>query len=252
MEGTEHGGRSVRGPDLDGHTKSERDSRSADILQRIPFFAELDREELSTLADAVVIARYRKNQVLFVEGEPSRSLYFICSGRVKVYRLSDDGREQILHLLSDGDPVAVVPFFDGGTYPANAEVMTDSEIAFLRADDFERIARANPTILLRMLRILAQRLRRAQDDIASLALKDVSGRLAGALLDLARRHGQQVDGHIQVDLQLSRQELGNLIGATRETTTRLLHQFQRDKAIHIDGSMITILDKSRLHEWSRQ
>lgn len=236
----------------DTDAESGRDNRPRDILQRIPFFAELDREELDELADAVVIARYRRNQVLFVEGEPSRSLYFICSGRVKVYRLSDDGREQILHLLSDGDPIAVVPFFDGGAYPANAEVMADSEIAFLRADDFERIARANPTILLRMLRILAQRLRRAQDDIASLALKDVSGRLADALLELARRQGEQVQGHIQFHLQLSRQELGNLIGATRETTTRLLHQFQRDKAIRIDGPVITILDKRRLHEWSRQ
>lgn len=240
--GVEHGHR--RGP--------ERDDTPAHILQRIPFFAELAPDELAALADVVVIARYKKNQVLFVEGEASRSLYFILSGRVKVYRLSDDGREQILHLLSDGDPIAVVPFFDGGTYPANAEVMTDSEIAFLRVEDFERVARANPTILLRMMRILAQRLRRAQEEIASLALKDVSSRLAGTLLELARRHGEQVQGYTQVDLQLSRQELGNLIGATRETTTRLLHQFQRDKAIRIDGSVITILDKRRLHTWSRQ
>nr|MBO2476106.1 Crp/Fnr family transcriptional regulator [Bacillota bacterium] len=227
-------------------------NRPAEILRRIPFFAELEPSDLEALAEAVVVGRYRKNQVLFVEGEPSHSLYFICSGRVKVYRVSADGREQILHLLGDGDPIAVVPFFDGGAYPANAEVLTDAEIAFIRFEDFERIARANPSILLRMLRLLAQRLRRAQEQIASLALKSVGGRLAQRLLDLADRHGVPVPGGIQVDLQLSRQELGNLIGASRETTTRLLQQLQREKLIRLEGSRVTILDPEGLRAWGEE
>lgn len=227
-------------------------SRSVEILQRIPFFAQLEPAELAALAEAVIIARYRRNQVLFVEGEPSHSLYFICSGRVKVYRISSDGREQILHLLGDGDPIAVVPFFDGGTYPANAEVLADAEIAFVRFEDFERIARANPSILLRMLRVLAQRLRRAQDEIASLAMKSVAGRLAARLLDLAGRHGKPGPDGVEVDLQLSRQELGNLIGASREATTRLLQQFQREGVIRIDGSRVTILDPRALRSWGEQ
>ncbi|MFS8542435.1 MAG: Crp/Fnr family transcriptional regulator [Limnochordales bacterium] len=226
--------------------------RSVEILQRIPFFAQLEPAELAALAPAVVIARCRKKQVLFVEGEPSHSLYFICSGRVKVYRVSADGREQILHLLGAGDPIAVVPFFDGGPYPANAEVLTDAEIAFVRFEDFERIARANPSILLRMLRLLAQRLRKAQDEIASLAMKSVAGRLAACLLDLARRHGETIADGIRLDLPLSRQELGHLIGASRETTTRLLQQFQREGAIRIEGSRITIVDAEALQAWGQQ
>lgn len=228
------------------------ESESADILRRIPFFSDLGAAELQSMAEVVVIAHYKRNQVLFVEGESSHSLYFICSGRVKVYRLSPDGREQILHLLSDGEPIAVVPFFDGGTYPANAEVLADSKIAFIRAADFERVAMANPSILLHMLRMLAQRLRRAQGDISSLALKSVSGRLARALLDLAERTGEGAADGVAFDLQLSRQDLGNLIGASRETTTRLLQQFRRDGAIQLDGSRVVIVDERRLLEWSRQ
>lgn len=229
-----------------------RANRPLDILQRIPFFAQLAPAELEALAQAVVVARYRKNQVLFVEGEPSHSLYFICAGRVKVYRVSPDGREQILHLLDDGDPISVVPFFDGDPYPANAEVLTDSEIAFIRFEDFERIARANPGILLQMLRVLARRLRRAQEEIASLALKSVAGRMAARLLDLAERQGELVDDGIQIDLQLSRQELGHLIGASRETVTRVLHQFQREDAIRLDGSRIVIRKPLLLQSWSEQ
>lgn len=225
---------------------------SVDILRRIPFFSDLNSDELRAMADVVVVARYKRNQVLFVEGEQCRSLYFICSGRVKVYRMSPDGREQILHLLSDGEPVAVVPFFDGGTYPANAEVMVDSKIAFIRTGDFERVATANPSILLHMLRMLAQRLRRAQGDISSLALKSVTGRLATALLDLAKRTGKKTVDGTAFDMQLSRQDLGNLIGASRETTTRMLQQFRRDGVIELHGSRVVILDARRLTEWSRQ
>lgn len=224
---------------------------SIDILRRIPFFSNLKEDALRAMAEVVVIGRYKRNQVLFVESQASHSLYFICSGRVKVYRLSPDGREQILHLLSDGEPIAVVPFFDGGPYPANAEVLTDSKIAFIRGADFERVATANPSILLDMLRMLAQRLRRAQGDISSLALKSVTGRLAGALLDLARRTGAAAADGTVFDLQLSRQDLGNLIGASRETTTRLLQQFRRDGVIELDGSRVVILDESRLQQWSR-
>jgi len=227
-------------------------NKPLDILKRIPFFAQLAPAELEVLAEAVVVARYRKNQVLFVEGEPSHSLYFICAGRVKVYRAASDGREQILHLLGDGDPIAVVPFFDGDPYPANAEVLTDSEIAVIQFEDFERIARANPGILVQMLRILARRLRHAQEEIASLALKSVAGRMAGRLLDLARRKGEHVADGIEIDLQLSRQELGHLIGASRETVTRVLHQFQREDAIRIDGTRIVIRKPRVLQAWSEQ
>lgn len=231
--------------------RTEHDE-SIDILRRIPFFSDLSEEDLRAMADVVVIGRYKRNQVLFVQGQSSHSLYFICSGRVKVYRLAEDGREQILHLLSDGEPIAVVPFFDGGSYPANAEVLVDSKIAFIRAGDFERVATANPSILLHMLRMLAQRLRRAQGDISSLALKSVTGRLASALLDLAGRTGKPVANGTAFDLQLSRQDLGNLIGASRETTTRLLQQFRRDGVLKLQGSRVVILDQDRLQEWSTQ
>src|SRR5690625_4396202 len=103
--------------------------RSTEVLRQIPFFSGLSDAHRQMLAPVVITARYRKGQILFVEGEPSRALYFIHLGRVKVYRLAVDGREQILHLLGDGEPIAVVPFLDGGPYPATAEVIEDSEIA---------------------------------------------------------------------------------------------------------------------------
>lgn len=223
---------------------------SAEVLRHIPFFSGLSDNHRAMLAKVVVTARYRKGQILFVEGEPSRSLYFIRTGRVKVYRLALDGREQILHLLGDGEPVAVVPFLDGGPYPANAEVLEDSEIAQITFDDFERIARANPDILVRMLRLLAQRMRQSQEEITALSLQNVTARLARRILDLCERHGKAVDEGIEVDLSLSRQELGSWIGASRETTTRLLGQFQREGVVRIQGSHLVVLKPFILQSWS--
>lgn len=231
-------------------SKTAATEEIATILEKIPFFAGLRPEHREELAQAVIVARYLKNQVLFVEGQPSRSLYFILRGRVKVYRLSSDGREQILHVLGDGEPIAVVPFFDGDGYPANAELMEDSEVAFIRYEDFTRIGRAHPEILLSMLQVLARRVRQTQEEVTELSLKSVTARLAGRLMDLAERYGTQVENGIEINLQLSRQEMGSLIGASRETTTRLLHQFKREGVLEIDGSQIVILKPLILQSWS--
>ncbi|NLN29471.1 MAG: Crp/Fnr family transcriptional regulator [Firmicutes bacterium] len=224
--------------------------RAQYVLRRIPFFSGLSDEQRRLLEPVVVTARYRKGQILFVEGEPSRALFFIYTGRVKVYRLAADGREQILHLLGDGEPVAVVPFLDGGPYPANAEVLEDSELAQIQFSDFERIALANPDILMRMLRLLAQRMRESQEEITRMSLQNVAARLARRILDLCERHGRATEEGIEVDLSLTRQELGSWIGASRETATRLLQQFQREGVLRIEGSRIIVLKPLILQSWS--
>ncbi|MFO7255883.1 Crp/Fnr family transcriptional regulator [Limnochorda sp.] len=220
------------------------------VLDQIPFFSGLSAEHKELLAPVVVTARYRKGQILFVEGEPSRSLHFIKRGRVKVYRLSSDGREHILHLLGDGEPIALVPFLDGGPYPANAEVLEPSEIAQITFEAFERIAKAHPDILIRLLRLLAQRMRASQEEITALSLQTVTSRLARRILELCERYGRAVDEGIEVDLTLSRRELGSWIGTSRETATRLLQQFQREGVLRVEGSRLVVLKPFILQSWS--
>jgi len=149
------------------------------------------------------------------------------------------------------DPEGLVAaFLDGGPYPATAEVIEDSEMAFIRFADFERIAKEHPDILIRMLRLLAQRMRQSQEEITALSLQNVTARLARRLIDLCERHGRIVDEGIEVDLSLSRQELGSWIGASRETTTRLLQQFQREGIVRLEGSRLIVLKPLILQSWS--
>lgn len=215
-----------------------------------PYFEGIDQSILHQLASASIIHRYRKNQVLFVEGDVSRTLYFILSGRIKVYRLSRDGRERIVNMLGPGELMAAVPFFDGGGYPASAEVVDDAEIARLRWDDFQSIARDNPIVLFAMLKLMAKRVRQAQADIHGLALKSATARLARRLLELAEAYGEANDAGIEIDLKLNREELGALIGTSRETTTRVLRQFELERVICLDGCKVTIIKPFVLQSWS--
>lgn len=225
-------------------------SRRIEALRRLPLFTKLPRVALDRLADSVVFARYRQNQVLFVEGEPCNALYFVLSGRVKVYRDSYDGRELVVNVVGKGEILAPVPFCDGGAYPANGQVLEDAELAFILAPDFRVLARAYPDILFELLAVLGRRLRRAQAEIYSLSLRNVTARLAFRLLEMAERYGEPVEDGIEIDLKLSRQELGSLIGSSRESTTRSLQQFQKEEVIRIDGSRITILKPAMLRSWS--
>lgn len=215
-----------------------------------PYFEGIDRPVLRQLASVSIVHRYRKNQVLFVEGEASRTLYFILSGRVKMYRLSRDGRERIVNMLGQGELLAAVPFCDGGSYPASAEIVVDAEIALLRWEDFQVIARDNPDILFAMLKLMAKRVRQAQADVHSLALTSATARLARRLLELAEAYGEANDIGVEIDLKLNREELGAFIGTSRETTTRVLRQFEQERVIELSGSTVTIIKPFILPSWS--
>lgn len=230
-----------------------RHRRVDDLLHAMansPYFDGIERPILEQLASVSIIHRYRKNQVLFVEGDVSRALYFILSGRVKVYRLSRDGRERIVNMLGQGELMAAVPFCDGGGYPASAEIVDDAKIALLRWEDFQCIARENPDVLFAMLKLMAKRVRQAQADIHGLALKSATARLARRLLELAEAYGEATDVGVEIDLKLKREELGALIGTSRETTTRVLRQFEQERVIQLDGCKVTIVKPFVLQSWS--
>lgn len=206
-------------------------------------------ELFAELAAGGTEARFRKGQILFVKGMPASTLYVVLSGHVKVFRSSPDGREQIVHFLGPGDELAVVPFFDRGPYPATAEVVEDARIACITWEQFDQMVTQNPRLLLRVNQHLARRLREAQEKIARLGLQDASARVAALLLDLSRKHGRAVYHGVEIDLDLTRQELGSFVGLSRETVTRVLSDFKRSGVIDLNGNKITVLDEERLKTW---
>lgn len=221
----------------------------SEFIKKIPIFMDLSPQEAESIGQLTIVRKYRKNMIIFMEGEPGEALYFLLSGKVKISKLTADGREQILHILQAGDIFAEVVLIDRGPYPATAEVIEEAQVGMLRNDDVENLIRTNPDIALKILKVMSKRLRQAQVQVRDLALKDTYGRLASMLLILAKDHGGPCENGVKIDLSLSRQELANLIGTSRETVTRILSDFKRSKVIDIDKQEIVIIDEKKLRTW---
>ena len=222
-----------------------------DYLRQTPVFSGLSDEELEEIVPLVVKRRLRRDTVVFHEGDPGSAFYLVKTGRVKIYKSSAYGREQVLSILGDGQIFGDVPTFDGGPYPATAATMTEAEIYLIRREDFQGILRRHPEIALKVIQVLGARLRQSLELIRDLSFKQVPHRLAGLLLRMAREHGEQTAAGTLIPLSLSRQDLADIVGTSRETVTRELKKMERAGLLKVNRRQIIILDHERLEAWAR-
>jgi len=184
-----------------------------------------------------------------MEGEPGEAFFYIKSGLVKIYKVSSDGREHILHILNEGHVFAEVTLFNNSSYPATAEVLEDAQIGMIKNSDLEKLIIKNAEISLELIKYLNKRLVEAQNKVRNLALYDTFGRTAQALVKLAEDYGKKTNEGIELDLNISRQELANIVGTTRETVIRVLAAFKKEKSIELDKSSIIIKNIDKVKLW---
>lgn len=220
-------------------------------LQRVPLFLGLPEEQLLDISNLLLERSYQKGRFIFMEGEPGEAIYLLKSGLIKLTKRLEDGREHILHFVNPGDVFAEVVLFDGGSYPATAEVQEDCVVGVLRNQDIERLLSQHPSMAISMLRIMSHRLRTAQEKVMNLALHDTARRLAFALLKMAEEHGIKKPNGTLINLNLTNQELANLTGSSRETINRMLNSFKRARAIDVDRQQIMVLNKLKLEDLLR-
>ena len=230
--------------------KDEPGQQRPEVLKKVPFFEDLTDAELSMIAAVMTEKAFARNELIFLEDDPGEGMFIIRQGRVKVSKSSADGREQILHILKEGDIFAEVVLFDQGVYPATAEAVEETRVWLLRNGDMEVLLQNHPKLAVNLLRLMGRRLRQAQLLIRDLALHDTCGRLAGLLLRFARREGERTERGIVLDLDLTRQELASMIGTSRETVARILSRFQREGLLELDKQKIVIRDEQKLRDWA--
>jgi len=218
-------------------------------LRKVFLFGPLSDSDLALIEGLLIHREYPKGSYIIMEGEPGEALFIIHSGRVKIFKTSPDGREQILNILRDGSVFAEVVLFDGGGYPASAQALEDAAVSMLQTRDMEVMLEKHPQLAIKLLRIMGARLRRAQGLIGDLALQDANGRLAALLLRAAWQKGRRTGEGIEINLTLTRQELASMMGTTRETVARILSRFQRDGILRVQKQKITILSEEKLREW---
>ncbi|HOM42299.1 MAG TPA: Crp/Fnr family transcriptional regulator [Bacillota bacterium] len=220
-----------------------------DYLRQISIFSELEDEFLEKIYKISRVRKYEKGRIIFMEGEPGEAFFYIKSGLVKVSKLSRDGREHILHVLNEGHVFAEVTLFSNTEYPATAEVLEEAEIGIIKNEDLEKVIKENPDLSLQLIKYLNKRLVEAHMKIRNLALYDTYERTAQALVKLAEDYGRKSSKGVNLDISISRQELANLVGTTRETVIRALTAFKKEHLIGIEKNTITIFDLEKLKEW---
>jgi len=187
-----------------------------------------------------------RNSLLFSEGDAAGGFFLIVSGRVKVFKVSPDGKEQILHIFGVGEIVGEVAVFSGKHFPASAVTLQDSDLLYIPRDGFLRLATGRPQILLNMLATLSRRLRLFTVQIERLTLMEVASRLAQVLLEVGRS-GVAGAEHI-AELGVTKGQLANQIGATPETLSRTFRKMSRKGLIKVNRNRVTLCDREGLEQ----
>jgi CRP-like cAMP-binding protein len=213
-------------------------------LSQADLFKDLSVEQLDEIARIVSDKEYKKGQLIFAEGDEGIGFYMVIRGRVKVYKVSPDGKEQIMHIFGQGHPFAEVPVFAGSRYPANAEAMESCRLFFFPKKAFVNLIHENPSLAMNMLASMSQRLKQFSHLIESLSLKEVPGRLASYLLYLSDRNGSIDD----FELDIAKSQLASLLGTIPETLSRIFSRMTSGELVRINGPQITILDRTGLED----
>ncbi len=226
------------------------------VFRKVALFSELGNGELEALARAMTPRSVPSGSTIIRESEPGDLFFVILRGEVKVFVDSPDGREVVLSHLQTGDFFGEMALLQGETRSASITALTDCELAVLARAEFLAVLARDFSLTRKILETLTSRLRKANDVIESMALLDVGGRLARYLIRLADESGQPaVDGFFLVT-RPTHQEIANSIGATRETVTRMLKQFEARKLIRTKGSMVWVPAEvpagARENEWRRR
>jgi CRP-like cAMP-binding protein len=218
----------------------------AESLKYVMLFAGLDEKGRESVARLAVERKTPAGRIVIRDGDPADGFYVVLDGKVKVYKLSPDGRQQILHVFGPGQAFAEAAMFAGETFPAFAETLAESRLAFFPRDRFLKGLGENPALAFGLIASLARLCRQLTGLVEQISLTDVTGRLARYLTDLARRKGVDVEKGASVRLDIPKGELASQLGTVPETLSRALARLAAADLIAVDGKVITFRKAAKL------
>jgi CRP-like cAMP-binding protein len=214
--------------------------------QNCLLIGQLTPQEIEATRGIRHIRKYQARQILYHEGMPALGIHFLCSGRVKLSRGNNHGRQQILRIVGPGEMCGEETLLDGAPYTNTAEALDTCQSAFVRREAFLELLQNRDRVLLPLLQHVCQVLIDTQVRFAHVALSDARTRLAAQLLALADRYKQPGAKGTTLNISLRRGELAALVGLSPETAMRLLSQFQREGLLEVQGRRLTIKSPERL------
>jgi CRP-like cAMP-binding protein len=218
------------------------------LLANHPLFGQLAPEELERLVAYMRLVRQPARTVLFRKGDPGTHMVVVVRGRVKVCTHSEDGKELVLNLINPGEVVGEIALLDGSDRTADAVTLADSDLLILERRDFIPFLQRHPDSCMRLFAVLCDRLRKTSELLEEALFLEGSSRLAKRLVHLAEIFGKPVQGGVMVDIPLSQQQLGNMVGMSRESMNKQLKQWRQDGLISIEEGRYVLTNLEALRE----
>jgi CRP/FNR family transcriptional regulator len=215
-------------------------------LKSTLMFKSFSSGQIQELTKISTLKSYGHGQMIFFDNDPADGLYLVKKGKVKIFKMSDEGKEQVLHIFSRGEPFGEAAVFSDTGFPANAQTVSKSEIIYIPKNELLEIFRKDPSTAMNMLAVLSLRLKEFTRLIEDLTLKELPERLASYILNQEKAQGEKN----RIILEFSKGQLSKILGTTQETLSRTLGKFSRAGLIEVDKREIIVLNKKLLSDIS--
>jgi CRP-like cAMP-binding protein len=225
---------------------SQRRIDRRELLRGVSIFASLSEAELDGLLRVTRTKRVSAGEMLFRKGEEGRQLYGVVAGHLRIFAVGPDGKEMVFHIADPGDVIGEIALLDSNPRSASVVAIQDSELLCLDRRDFLPFLERHPRVAVGLASLLAARVRRLSELAEDSILLALRARLAKKLVALARNYGEATDAGTRIDLKLSQQDLGDLVGTTRESINKQLREWSQAGLVHFERGTVTLLDPQGL------
>lgn len=224
------------------HECGHNGNKDSSCVSLVPIFNHLNEEQMSKISQVVQTSSYKKGEIIYRPGDKSDSLYIVSQGKIKIYHLSELGKEQIVRMLKSGDFTGELAVFNESIHESYAQVMEDTKVCLITRTDLEKLLEKFPSISLKLLSEFSKRLENSEKQTTWISTEKVETRIAQFLIE----HVGNREGEVEFTLPMTKKDLASYLGTTPETISRKLAEFEELGYIEQKGRKIKILDMDRL------
>ncbi|WP_026573235.1 Crp/Fnr family transcriptional regulator [Bacillus sp. UNC438CL73TsuS30] len=219
------------------------------VLSEFTLFRDLNDYELTKVTDIAIVREWKKHSHVFLQGDPLENVYFIKTGKVKIYKSDISGKEQLVNIMKKGEMFPHVGFFRKGDYPAYAEILEPSTLIAIPILKFESVLIENPELCIKVFRVLGEKIVDLQNRLEEQILNNTYEQIIKLLIRLAQKYGKKLENStILLKAEFTNKDLANMIGTTRETISRTLTKMKKEELIEVDDEGNMMLDIDTLME----
>lgn len=217
-------------------------------LKAVPLFKDLEKDELSHIVEIAQTRLYKHKLYVFMQGDPLDRVFFIHSGKIKIYKTDTSGREQIVSVLEAGEMFPHAGFFRQGNYPAHAEVVEEAQLITIPIEDFEKILLSNPLLCIKLFKVLGEKIVDLQNRLEEQILHNTYEQIIMLFLRLCKTNGMKLDDLYKITTHFTNRELANMIGTSRETVSRTISQLKKKDFLLTDEEGFFLVNRDGLKQ----